>query len=563
MAGERALEDHPRGAFVDARRAASARSAAAPPPERETVGRWRAGTFDRATARSLAIVLALALPVLALRLVTPYELQETDQGKQSQYVLDVVQNGNWLAPGCLGAAATKPPLLTWLAALVTTATGRLDETTIQVPSILAGLGTVLVTWDIVRRLSGPRVAAAAAVSLATSYHFLRIAGLVRTDGLLGLMLAAQVLVYVRSIGRPAMPWPCVAASSLLCTAACLAKGYGGLLSSGVVALHLWLTDRRHRIAREAAVPAAVGAIVLGAWFVAADSVRDDVSDVLGSELLRHTNGSGFPNLAYYLLTTPLRLAPWVLLLPVATLATIRALRRRGAADLPPLVSLALAWVGVHLVTYSVIPHQRPDLIYPAEPAVLMLVALCVRRRSPAWAPVALTAGLALAAGLAVSPLAENLFPHEAPASTGPIVAAVLAGGALVTWRWRRDAAAACFAGLAAAGLGNATIWTIGDGPSAGRASYAAFGERARAEAQRRGVPLLAAGFDKPAPLFDLRISTRPRPPGTLAGSRDDALVVTIPAAIARVERAIGPCTVIDRHIAPQADRTSLVLLARR
>jgi 4-amino-4-deoxy-L-arabinose transferase-like glycosyltransferase len=52
-------------------------------------------------------------------------------------VLDVVQNGNWLCPHDALGHTDKPPLLTWLSALVTLATGRVDRLTLYLPSALA------------------------------------------------------------------------------------------------------------------------------------------------------------------------------------------------------------------------------------------------------------------------------------------------------------------------------------------------------------------------------------------------------------------------------------------
>src|SRR4029079_3788999 len=62
------------------------------------------------------LVLAFAAVLLLVNLATPHELQYSDQGKQAQYVLDVLLNGHWTAPAdlAIGESATKPPLYTWL-----------------------------------------------------------------------------------------------------------------------------------------------------------------------------------------------------------------------------------------------------------------------------------------------------------------------------------------------------------------------------------------------------------------------------------------------------------------
>lgn len=522
-------------------------------------------TLDRTGRNSLLVVLAVTLPLLALRLFTPYELQETDQGKQAQYALDVVQNGNWLAPGCLGEAATKPPLYTWLAALVSLALGRIDQTTIRVPTVLAALGLVLVTWDIARCLAGPRVATAAGVVLATSHHFMRLSGTVRTDGLLACLLAAQMLVYVRSMPKPSMPLASVIGSAVLAGAACLTKGPGGLLSCAAVALHLVATRRGRRAWMEAGVPALVGIAVLGAWFVAAGQTRQDVYDTMVSrELARHVKSHGWPNPAYYVMHMPFRITPWVVLLLPATWFAVRAVRELGTAVVAPLVSLSLSWIVVHFAMFSFVSHQRPDLIYPAEPAVLLLVALLVERKFPAWAPRAVAGGLAASAAVMLVPAIRDWFAEDAGTFALATMGAIFVAGAVAVLvaNVRAGAAVACFAGLAAFGVANTVRDTLGAADHVSRASYLTFAATARDEAARRDARLVAWGLDNAAALFDVGITSTTR----LRAIADDPrarLIVTVPSAIAAVQKVLGPCEVVASHLAANASRDTLVLVAPR
>lgn len=512
--------------------------------------------------RSLAIVLAVALPLLALRLFTPYELQETDQGKQAQYALDAFRNGNWLAPACLGEPATKPPLYTWLAAAVAHAAGRIDELTIRVPTVLAALGLVLATWDIARVLAGTRVAAAAGVALATSHHVILQSGVVRTDGLLAFLLTAQLLVYVRSPSDATMPARSVALSSLLAALACLTKGPSGLLSCAVVALHLAATGRKRRAVRAAAVPALAGTAVFVAWIAAAAHARPRVVETMwDGEAAAHLFSEGWPDPLYYVLHMPLRLMPWTILLVPAAVLAVRELRRRRETPVSPLVALSLAWLAVHFACYSFIPHHRPDLIYGAAPAAILLVAGLAARPFPAWAPVAAAALAAAGAVVAATPLFDKLHGEGLARWAGPGAAAILVAGAVAALLLRRrDAAAATFAALAAAGMSDAFVDTLGNAERKARISYVEFARDANAASARTGLPIVAIGFEHPAPLFDLGITEKPRAAETLApGTR--ALVVTVPPSRAAVRRVLGKETIVLRHGADDPSRPTLLLLS--
>src|SRR5262245_7394638 len=78
--------------------------------------------------------------------VTGYPNLLDNERRVGAYVLDVVQNGHWIVQhDANGDIASKPPMLTWLAALATLPFGRLNRFSIYLPSALATLG---VAWII-------------------------------------------------------------------------------------------------------------------------------------------------------------------------------------------------------------------------------------------------------------------------------------------------------------------------------------------------------------------------------------------------------------------------------
>jgi len=73
------------------------------------------------------------------------ELMDNER-RSGGYGLDAVQNGHWLIQRDItGEIASKPPMLTWMAGLVTLALGRLTRFALYLPSALATLG---VAWAI-------------------------------------------------------------------------------------------------------------------------------------------------------------------------------------------------------------------------------------------------------------------------------------------------------------------------------------------------------------------------------------------------------------------------------
>src|SRR5262245_46505866 len=76
------------------------------------------------------LFLALSLVWLCLFLIalTGYPNLMDNSLRVPSYVLDAVQNGHWLIQrDVMGDVAAKPPMLTWLIALVTLAEGHLSQ----------------------------------------------------------------------------------------------------------------------------------------------------------------------------------------------------------------------------------------------------------------------------------------------------------------------------------------------------------------------------------------------------------------------------------------------------
>jgi predicted membrane-bound mannosyltransferase len=120
-----------------------------------------------------ATVHILLLLILCGMLYFPY-LGNTpffDKGepREALAVQDIVQRGEWLFPLKRATAIpSKPPLFHWSAALVATATGKLNETTIRFPSALYATLGVLFVYLLGRKLYGGEVGLLAGAILATT-----------------------------------------------------------------------------------------------------------------------------------------------------------------------------------------------------------------------------------------------------------------------------------------------------------------------------------------------------------------------------------------------------------
>lgn len=443
---------------------------------------------------AFALALALATVLVLVNWTTPHELASSDQGKQAQYVLDVLVHGHWTAPAnqTVGEAATKPPLYTWLAAGLALLLGHIDEGILRAPAALSALALVAVVFVMGRRLAGPRVACVAAVALATNHHFTKMSVVARPDGLLVFLLSAQMLVYLRcredgrdSPGR-------IATLCLLSAAAWLTKGPPGALASLIVLVHLVHSREPRRAWMLAALPAAAGAAVFLAWFAAALRAGGDAvwNDMVRGEALRHaTTGSSW-NPLYYVPYLFARMIPWSILFLPAAIVVVREFRTPREGPVPPAITLPVAWLLTMLVVFGLLPHKRPDLIYAAEPAAVLLVAQLVAEAC--------------------------------------------------TWRWPRRV----LPWVTVAALVLFGYECVRDAQLDARYAYAAFGREARVEAARRGARLVHTGFRNPAPLFHLRIAAPPMTDEEIARTQGPVLVVAPEELRGKLEEKLGPLEIV-------------------
>src|SRR5258706_10504897 len=93
---------------------------------------------------SVLLILAVGAASFAIRLLAPPNLLDQDQERPAAYVLDVVQNGNWICQrDHLDDITSKPPLFTWLSATTAILTGRVNEFSLYLPGALAAIRTAL------------------------------------------------------------------------------------------------------------------------------------------------------------------------------------------------------------------------------------------------------------------------------------------------------------------------------------------------------------------------------------------------------------------------------------
>ena len=389
-----------------------------------------------AARRELLWFAATALLLLAagLGLRDPWP---ADEPRFALVAQQMVASGDWLFPH-RGSELypDKPPLFMWFQAALLWI-GLPLRIAFLLPSLLAAMGTLWLTWDLGRRLWTHRVGLYAATTLLFVLQFGFQMKRAQIDPLLCFWMTLSMYGFLRHLLRgPAFGWWCVGffAGGL----GVITKGVGALtllvlLPAAFAAWRGWPGLRFHRGRMHIVAPLllllAIGLwllpMLLVAWGGNDPHYREYADNILFKQTAeRYANAWHHHRPRWYFgEVIALQWLPASLALPWALPAWWRRLKRRD-----PRYLLPLGWLALLLFFFSLSPGKREVYILPALPMFCLalgpLLPGLLRRRGLhrlGFAFAALLAGLAavLAAALftqqpkLLETLAERGVEHQA------------------------------------------------------------------------------------------------------------------------------------------------------
>jgi 4-amino-4-deoxy-L-arabinose transferase-like glycosyltransferase len=329
----------------------------------------------------------------------------------------------------------KPLLYPWMIKLLSIPSGRVTETTAQLPIALSAVGAVVFTTLLGQQLFSARAGVLAGLITATSYGFFAHSQILLPDMLVVAFGLAALCAFWAAVGDPPNSRALVAFYAAVALGVA-AKGPMGVLPVLVVAVWL-VTGRGLRGLRSLASTTGLLAflVVTGVWllpYLLAGSRSFARSVVWGDWLGWYLGGPQPLEMLNMLLDGAKGLIPWTPLLVLPLLAV-----RRQWHDVPFRFAF-LAWI-VPLVAVMLSQNHRARYLLPTYPAAGLLLAWwCDRRDAEPSRAVPIVAGLTAAGGLAalvviavpwVDPVERRLVEHFWSK------AALIAAGGLVLTGW--------------------------------------------------------------------------------------------------------------------------------
>ena len=430
----------------------------------------------RASTRDVLLDVVGLVALAVLLMGAGFGLRDPWPADEPRFALiaqDMLRSGDWLIPRVGGDLyADKPPFYFWLLASAMALTGSL-RLGFLLPSLLAGVGTVLLVYDLLRRARGREVALAGAFVLLVTYQFTWQARQAQIDGVLCFLTTLSLYGLLRHLLLgPAPGWFVTgwAAAGL----GVITKGVGFLPL--LVLLPFVVLARRGWPAPVSGVGglwvpgAAAMLFAIGLWFVPMM-----LATAAGGELLAYRNEILFEQtVTRYAGAWHHHEPPWhylthvipVLWLPLVALTPWLGPRWRAALrDRDTFVAVLLVWVVIVVVFFSASSGKRGVYVLPAVPALAMAAAPWLPELLQARGPRRIAFGLAVAL-LALAAAGALYFAIDEDAAGRvlrdfaihpvlPLSVAAVAAALPVAWLRVRDG------WLAYAGALAAVLMTIG------------------------------------------------------------------------------------------------------
>ncbi len=306
-----------------------------------------------------------------------------EESRRGRIAWEMRQNGDWIVPRIQGEPVFfRPPLQNWLIALVGMCRGEVDAAALRIPSVIAILLAVGVTYGYARSFLSRFGAFTCGLALASLGQVLELGRLGETDALFMLFLSSSLLVWKWCQNKgvsPSVGWCLGYALAALAT---LTKGpQAPVYFVGSVSIYCLLTGRgRALFSRSHLMGIVAGIAVVAVWQVPY-TLRMGLSDSI--KLYFHDVGPRFYELsiktvALHMITYPAELLggsllPWSIWFVLLLSRRFRQHLRAWRDDAIFLwVCLAVTFPSVWLAPLASLRYYMP--LFPCFACLVGIVA---------------------------------------------------------------------------------------------------------------------------------------------------------------------------------------------
>jgi 4-amino-4-deoxy-L-arabinose transferase-like glycosyltransferase len=325
-------------------------------------------------------LLLTATAVLTLPNLGSHSLWDVDEGVNAEAAREMLESGTLITPQFNFEMRTaKPVLLYWLQMGSYSVFG-VNEFAARLPSVLAAVLTVLLVYELARRMFGSATGLLAGLILASALEFCMLAHAATPDSTLLLFTVLTLYLFWIASRNNGRSWfaPAGAAAGL----AVLTKGPVGLVLPGTIIFLFLLWNHELKRLLDSRLYWGILAFlaVAAPWYilVTAETHGAWIKAFIGRENLgRFTQPmeSHRGPIYYQLVGIIVLFAPWSIFLGTTAWHAFKEARRsNGTSESRAASRFLVCWVATYLVFFSIAATKLPNYVLPAYPALAILTA---------------------------------------------------------------------------------------------------------------------------------------------------------------------------------------------
>ncbi len=317
----------------------------------------------------LYLILGLALLGFGLH-IRDRGLNEPDEGRAASIGYEMYASGDYITPRLYDQAHfEKPPLLYWLLALCYSLFG-VNELAARLPTMLAAVGTLILTYRLATKLFDRRIAFVSSLILMTSPLFFVMAQIIDYNMTLTFWVTLSLYAAVAWLDTGRLRFKILCAVAM--AAAFMTKGpVGCMIVILALVTYRWLSPpaefRRPLFTMSFW---AVFAVLALPWFILVISKYPELRrfylvDELALRILSNKHHRS-ENPLFYFFMLPVGLLPW---LPAFLhyLGKVPARVKRDKSH-----ALLVAWIALPILMFTLSKSKMPTYILPLFPALAIM-----------------------------------------------------------------------------------------------------------------------------------------------------------------------------------------------
>lgn len=304
------------------------------------------------------------------------DLWDPDETRYAVVAREMREGGNWILPHLNGAIyAEKPPLFFWLVNLSVFFLGEDSEFANRLPSALAGIGTLILTFYFGSRLFNPKVGFISSLVLATCFFFPQISRWMMLDSLFTLLFLMTLYCFYLGYENEEERRKQYLLAGLFIGLGVLTKGPIAYLSLPIFVIFGFSQKQIKKFwNRDLLLGFLLSLVVVFIWLIPAcwmGGVDYSKRILLGQTIGRLAEGGKHfhpKSFFFYFIRFPIEFLPWTIFLPSAILFGLR----KGNNKEFLLISI---WSIFIFLFFTLSKGKKDNYILPLYPAVAMMVGV--------------------------------------------------------------------------------------------------------------------------------------------------------------------------------------------